>query len=131
LAAYKNLVKGGWRDGSPVGRAIRASPQPYSVPSSLCVKPQNSRTNCQSLLTVLPFQSAAWIACFTNILACPQASITARSDFLMPALAVETNLSLYEIAFRTGFSSPSTLARACRMKFGETLRQKKVKAIST
>lgn len=47
------------------------------------------------------------------------------------ALAVETNLSLYEIAFRTGFSSPSTLARAYRMKFGETLRQKKAKATST
>ncbi len=47
------------------------------------------------------------------------------------ALAVETNLSLYEIAFRTGFSSPSTLARAYRMKFGETLRQKKTKATST
>lgn len=46
------------------------------------------------------------------------------------ALALDTNLSLYEIAFRTGFSSPSTLARAYRVKFGETLRQKKVKAIS-
>lgn len=40
------------------------------------------------------------------------------------ALARETNLSLYEIASRTGFSSPSTLARAYRLKFGETLRQK-------
>jgi len=47
------------------------------------------------------------------------------------ALALETNLSLYEIAFRTGFSSPSTLARAYRLKFGETLRRKKVKVIST
>lgn len=47
------------------------------------------------------------------------------------ALAVETNMSLYEIAFRTGFSSPSTLARAYRMKFGKTLRQKKAKATST
>ncbi|MDI6839002.1 MAG: GlxA family transcriptional regulator [Rhizobiaceae bacterium] len=41
------------------------------------------------------------------------------------ALALETNLSLYEIASRTGFSSPSTLARAYRIKFGETLRQRK------
>lgn len=39
------------------------------------------------------------------------------------ALARETNLSLYEIASRTGFSSSSTLARAYRLKFGETLRQ--------
>lgn len=38
------------------------------------------------------------------------------------ALACETNLSLYEIASRTGFSSPSTLARAYRQKFGETHR---------
>lgn len=39
------------------------------------------------------------------------------------ALAIETDLSLGEIASRTGFSSPSTLARAYRRKFGETVRQ--------
>jgi len=39
------------------------------------------------------------------------------------ALAMETSLTLYEIASRTGFSSPSTLARAYRRKFGETLRR--------
>ena len=39
------------------------------------------------------------------------------------ALALETGLTLYEIATRTGFSSPSTLARAYRRAFGETMRQ--------
>lgn len=39
------------------------------------------------------------------------------------ALARETKLTLYEIASRTGFSSPSTLARAYRRAFGETMRQ--------
>lgn len=39
------------------------------------------------------------------------------------ALALETRLSLTEIASRTGFSSASTLARAYRRKFGETIRQ--------
>lgn len=38
------------------------------------------------------------------------------------ALALETKLSLGEIASRTGFSSPSTLARAYRRHFGETVR---------
>lgn len=41
------------------------------------------------------------------------------------ALAIETDLSLGEIASRTGFSSPSTLARAYRRHFGETVRQSK------
>lgn len=39
------------------------------------------------------------------------------------ALVLETDLTLYEIAARTGFSSPSTLARAYRRKFGETMRR--------
>lgn len=38
------------------------------------------------------------------------------------ALALETGLTLQEIALRTGFSAPSTLARAYRRKFGETMR---------
>lgn len=39
------------------------------------------------------------------------------------ALALETKLSLGEIASRTGFSSPATLARAYRRAFGETVRK--------
>lgn len=39
------------------------------------------------------------------------------------ALATETNLSLAEIASRSGFASPATLARAYRIQFGETVRQ--------
>ncbi|WP_272848190.1 GlxA family transcriptional regulator [Paracoccus saliphilus] len=39
------------------------------------------------------------------------------------ALALETDLTLGEIASRTGFSSPSTLARAYRHHFGETVRK--------
>lgn len=38
------------------------------------------------------------------------------------ALAIETRLPISEIAARTGFASASTLARAYRMHFGETLR---------
>lgn len=40
------------------------------------------------------------------------------------ALALETDLTLYEIASRTGFASPSTLARAYCRQFGETVRQR-------
>lgn len=39
------------------------------------------------------------------------------------ALALETSLTLGEIASRTGFSSAATLARAYRRAFGETVRQ--------
>lgn len=39
------------------------------------------------------------------------------------ALAVETRLSLSDIAARTGFASASTLARAYRLHYGETLGQ--------
>ena len=39
------------------------------------------------------------------------------------ALATETALTLDEIAARTGFASASTLARAYRLQFGETVRQ--------
>lgn len=39
------------------------------------------------------------------------------------ALATETTLSLAEIASRSGFASPATLARAYRLRFGETVRQ--------
>lgn len=39
------------------------------------------------------------------------------------ALAIETGLPLDEIAARTGFSSASTLARAYRAQFGQTLRR--------
>ncbi|MFH5774179.1 GlxA family transcriptional regulator [Paracoccus sp. NGMCC 1.201697] len=39
------------------------------------------------------------------------------------ALALETELTLGEIASRTGFSSSSTLARAYRNAFGETIRR--------
>ncbi|WP_347313490.1 GlxA family transcriptional regulator [Defluviimonas sp. SAOS-178_SWC] len=39
------------------------------------------------------------------------------------ALATETSLSLAEIASRSGFASPATLARAYRARFGETVRQ--------
>lgn len=38
-------------------------------------------------------------------------------------LATETNLSLAEIASRSGFASPATLARAYRARFDETVRQ--------
>ncbi len=38
-------------------------------------------------------------------------------------LATETRLSLAEIASRSGFASPATLARAYRLRFGETIRQ--------
>lgn len=38
------------------------------------------------------------------------------------ALAQDSKLTLYEIASRSGFSSPSTLARAYRREFAETLR---------
>lgn len=37
------------------------------------------------------------------------------------ALATETRLGLAEIAARTGFSSPATLARAYRARYGETV----------
>ncbi len=108
-----------------------ASPQPYSVPSSLCVKPQNSRSDCQSLPTVLSFQRSMDRPFHQYLgMSAGQYYIQIRLSHAR-ALAVETNLSLYEIAFRTGFSSPSTLARAYRMKFGKTLRQKKAKATST
>lgn len=43
------------------------------------------------------------------------------------ALALETDLTLYEIASRTGFSSPSTLARAYRRQFGETVRRRVIR----
>lgn len=39
------------------------------------------------------------------------------------ALALETRLTLAEIALRTGFSSATTLARAYRRQFGETVRR--------
>lgn len=39
------------------------------------------------------------------------------------ALALETKLTLQELAQRTGFSSAATLARAYRRQFGETVRQ--------
>jgi transcriptional regulator GlxA family with amidase domain len=39
------------------------------------------------------------------------------------ALAVETDLTLSQIATRTGFSSPSSLARAYRNACGETVRK--------
>ncbi|WP_298858525.1 GlxA family transcriptional regulator [uncultured Paracoccus sp.] len=44
------------------------------------------------------------------------------------ALALDTELALSEIALRTGFSSPSTLARAYRGRFGETIRKSAVGA---